>query len=170
MALDLLADERDPGLPDTDEVGPTRRFRWFVGLAVFAVFAAGLGYVTGNEVQANTQFDQTHHSLDTTRHHIAIVLGDLAVVRHGLRIIDGQITAGSVALAQDTSELKAVQTALVNAQANVSHQTVTIGNLQTCLGGVEQALNALAVADQNQAISALNSVTTSCASVVASGG
>jgi chromosome segregation ATPase len=170
MALDVLVADEHPGLPDL----PRRRFArgrgWVLGVVLFAVFAALLGYITGNEVQANIQFDQTHQSLDTTRHQIDAALASLATVRHEFTLVNGQVGAASAALAQDASELKQAQTALANAQANVVNQTSMISDLQTCLGGVEQALNALAVADQPRAINALTSVSSSCSGAVASNG
>jgi hypothetical protein len=63
-----------------------------------------------------------------------------------------------------------VQAALANAQSDVSHQTSTIADLHTCLRGVEQALNALAVSDQNRAVGALDAVATSCTNAAASSG
>jgi hypothetical protein len=135
-----------------------------------AVLAAAFGYLAGNEAQANTQFDQAHRSLTTTRGHIDTVLSELARVRRALAAVDDQVTADSTALARDTSQLQGVKKALAGAQVDVTHQTSTIGDLQTCLGGVEQALNALAVADQNQAIDALDAVSTSCAQAVAANG
>jgi hypothetical protein len=162
--------------PETRQPGPReiprrrRRRRWGVALVALAAFAGALGYVVGNEVQANTQFDQTHHSLDVTRRHIEATLADLATVRRELDVVKDQVGAASTALAQDTAQLQGVEKALAGAQANVIHQTSTISDLNVCLGGVEQALNALAVADQAHAINALNAVAASCASAVTSDG
>ncbi|HEY1831201.1 MAG TPA: hypothetical protein VGG38_13260 [Acidimicrobiales bacterium] len=133
-----------------------------------AMFAGALGYVVRNEVQANTEFDQAHHGLHITQSHIDVAVADLATVRRGLSVVKGQVGAASTTLAQDTAQLERVQSALASAQANVTHQTSTIGDLKVCLGGVEQALNALAVGDQTHAIDALNAVSASCASAVAS--
>jgi chromosome segregation ATPase len=137
---------------------------------VIAVLAAVLGFVTGNERQANTEFDQTHYTLNVTTHRIDTALADLRTVRNELDLVNGQVSADSTALAQDTAQLQGVQKALTSAQATVTHQTSTISDLQTCLGGVEQALDALAVGDQGHAIDALDAVSTSCANAVASDG
>ena len=162
--------------PETRPLGPReaprprRRRKWAVAVVAFAVFAGALAFVVGNEVQANTEFDQTHHSLDVTRSHLDATVADLATVRRELDVVKDQVGAASTALAQDTAQLQGVQKALAGAQANVTHQTSTISDLNICLGGVEQALNALAVADQAHAIDALNAVATSCANAVASDG
>jgi hypothetical protein len=170
MALGVLVAEEHPEVPDAPRRRRARRRGWIAGAVLFALFAAGLGYVTGNEVQANTQFDQTHQSLDATRNRTHAVLANLATVRRELDVVRGQVGDDSAALAQDISELKGAQTALANAQVDVVNQTSMISDLQTCLGGVEQALNALAVADLQGAIAALNSVSTSCSHAVASSG
>jgi chromosome segregation ATPase len=137
---------------------------------VLAVLAAGLGYVTGNERQANTEFDQTHYTLNVTTHRIDTALANLRTVRHELHTVNGQVSADSTALTKDTAQLQGVEKALNSAQATVIHQTLTISDLQTCLGGVEQALDALAVGDQGYAIDALDAVSTSCTNAVASNG
>jgi stage V sporulation protein SpoVS len=144
--------------------------RRVAGVVAFALFAGALGYLTGNEVQAGTQFDRTHAALDSTRHHVAVTLAALATVRTGLDVVDGQVNQGHVALARDTTQLQGVQTALAGARADVSHQTQGIAELQACLSGVEQALNALAVGDRVRAIDALDAVTASCSAAVATDG
>lgn len=150
---------------------PQRRLRrWVAIVGIFAVFAGSLGYVTGNEVQANTQFDQTHRLLDTTRLRIAGVVHDLAVVRHDLAVVDGQVAVDSTTLANDTTKLDGASTALASAQASVSHQTSSTVNIHTCLGGVQRALNALALGDPNRAVGALTAVAGSCQSAVSVSG
>jgi hypothetical protein len=144
------------------------RRRWIAVSMALVLLLGAVGYFTANEVQANTQFDQAHRSLDVTQHNLDSVLAELAAARRNLAVEKSGVVADSAALAKDTSELHGVQKALLNAQANVTHQGSTIGELSACLGGVEQALNALAVADQSGAIAALNSVSTSCSQAVAS--
>ena len=160
----------NPGDPVERLARPSRRWRWVAIVGVFALFAGTLGYVTGNEVQANTQFDQAHRSLDATRLQTAVVAQDLTAVRHDLDAVNGQVAVDSTTLANDTTKLDGAMTALANAQANVSQQTSATVNLHTCLGGVERALNALALGDPNRAVSALNAVASSCASAVSANG
>jgi hypothetical protein len=170
VATDALAIERDLTGPEASGPPPLRRRKWMIGAIAFAGFASTLGYVTGNEVQANTQFDRAHHSLEVTRHHIEIAVVHLATVRQNLNVVDRQVSVDMTALAQDTAQLRGVQGALANAQSDVAHQTSTINDLHACLGGVEQALNALAVDDQKSAVAALNAESTNCANAVATSG
>ena len=81
-----------------------------------------------------------------------------------------QVGNDTTALNQDAAQLLGAQTSLAAAQAHVTQQASLIGSLKTCLGGVEQALNALAVENQPQAIAALNSVSSQCTTAEASSG
>jgi hypothetical protein len=171
LALTRLDVERDSVIPDAPGSPPPRRSRrWIIGALLFALCAAAVGYLTGNEVQANTQFDRAQNSLNVTTHHLDTVLADLRTIRQELDVVNGQVSTDSTALTQDTMQLQGAQKVLANAQAAVANQTSTNGDLQACLGGVEQALNALAVGDQARAISALDATSTSCANAVAADG
>jgi hypothetical protein len=161
--------------PSSDVAGqcprPSRRRReWVVGAVALAVFATGLGYLVGNEVQANTQFDGAHRSLNLARQQMRVVLPVLNSVRRELGGLDGQVSQSTTALANDVAQLLGVQGTLAGEQSVVSRQGSSIGDLHSCLGGVEQALNALSVGDQGSAIDALDAVATSCQSAVASDG
>lgn len=152
---------------------PARRnrlWRWVAIAGILAFFAGILGYVTGNEVQANTQFDEAHRLLEATRLQIAVFESDLGVVRHDLDVVNGQVAVDSATLGNDSTKLDGARTALATAQANVSQQTSATVNLNTCLGGVERALNSLALGDPNQAASALTAVASSCTTAVSTGG
>ena len=171
MATDIAVVERTPGTPSTR--GQSRARRWVPLATVGLIVAACLGtaaWVGNNEVQVNTAFDRAHRSLDTTTHHRRMVLADLAGVRASLTAVDGQVGLDATTLSQDTTQLQGVETALANARTNVSSQTSVKSDLQLCLAGVEQALNALSVNDQPHAIAALDAVSTSCTVAVAANG
>ena len=131
---------------------------------------AVLVFVLGNERQANTQFEQAHDSLVQTRARIAAAEVQLTAVRQDLRFLKVQIDSPQSALSSDSALLQSVRTALVQAEKNASDKSSYIGNLKACQGGVQQALNALSVGDQNHAVSALNGVSTACRSAAAAGG
>jgi hypothetical protein len=168
MTTSVLADERR-FIPVPDR-RPSRKRSWIVAVASFALFAAALGYLVGNQVQVNTQFDQAHASLHLTRHQTTVVESDLAAVRRDLRILDAQVQTDTASLASDSTQLTSVQAALLQAQSTVSQQGSTITDLQSCLGGVEQSLNALSVGDQNKGLQALGAVSGVCQSVASASG
>lgn len=170
---DVRANGSAHTLPDGQMAGRAvraRRRRWLVAVAGVILVAATLTFLAGNESQANTQFDQAHQALEATRYRIDTVSQELATARHDLDITNGQVAVDSTTLTNDDSKLAGARTALANAQADVSRQTSAIASLHTCLGGVERALNALALSDQNQAVDALNAVSASCLNALSANG
>jgi hypothetical protein len=148
----------------------SRRTRWIVWIAAGALFAAALGYLIPDQVQARARYGQAHTALGVTRQRTHTVTTQLDEVRRDLRILETQVGSDSTALGQDRSQLLGAQTSLAAAQAHVTQQASLITSLQTCLVGVERALNELAVGKQSNAIAALNSVSASCTAAEASSG
>jgi hypothetical protein len=144
------------------------RTRLILVIVAGALFASTLGYLIDDQVSEQEHFDRARTSLVITRHRTANVAHDLAMLRHDVAVLMVQVGSATTTWGQDTTQLKAAQFALAVVQDDVSQQGSRIGALHTCLGGVQQALNALAVSNQATAISALNSVASSCAA--ASGG
>jgi hypothetical protein len=171
MVFSVLEPQRDRTRPVLTKPAATRR-AWIPGLALLVLIVllgGGLGYLVGNERQANAQTDQAHATWQTTRHHIAIVVNNLTVIVRELRTDNRTIQVVGPVLAQDAAQVKAVQAALAQAQASVLQQGTTIAGLRGCLVGVEQALNALSVGDLDQAVSQLSAVASPCQHVAADG-
>ena len=144
----------------------TRLRNWVVGLVAGVVFLAAVGWISVNEVRANTRFDRTHAALVTTRFHLSRVVAQLDAVRRALTVVDGQVAQDRQALGRDATQLTGIQTALSTSRTNLSRGNQTVTDLHTCLSGVEQAANALSVNDRARAIEALGSVTASCTAAV----
>ena len=143
-----------------------RRTRWLrLGLIFMAaaLFASTLGYLIDDQVAEHEHFDQVRAALSLTHHRSAEVTRDLTELHHDITLLTAQVAANSSTWNQDEGELKAASTALAITQADVSQQSSRITALHTCLGGVQQALNALAVNNQPSAVVALHSVSSSCA-------
>ena len=170
MAIDALTLESTREPPQVRLPPVTRHHRWVSAITLLALFAVASGYATGNEVQANTQFDQTHASLVITERRLRAVLTELSTVRHQLDAVTVEVFLTAQTLAQDSSALDSAKAALASAQVDLSHQTTTIADLTTCLDGVQQAVNALAVADVTPAITALNAVSANCSRIVTADG
>jgi hypothetical protein len=148
----------------------SRRTRWILWIAAGALFAAALGYLIPDHVQARDHYGQAHTALEVTRQQTHTATAQLDELRRDLNILKRQVGSDSTALSQDTSQLLGAKTSLAAAQAHVTQQASLITSLQTCLVGVERALNELAVGKQSNAIAALNSVSASCTAAEASSG
>jgi hypothetical protein len=141
----------------------TWRTRLILSLVAAALFASTLGYLIDDQISEHERFDRAHASLVITRHRTATLVRNLAVLRHEVSVLMTQIASGTTTWSQDTAQLKSAQSALAVVRADVAQQSTRIGALHTCLGGVQQALNALAINNQATAVSELNSVASSCA-------
>jgi hypothetical protein len=167
----LLAQPRSPALESLPPPPPAqRRRRWVAVVAGVALVAGCLGYLLTDAAQANDRYDRALRTLGTTRATTAVVAVDLAKARFDLRLVTQQVGNDTTALNQDTSQLQGAESALSAAQAHVSQQASLLTALHTCLGGVEQALNALAVGSQGKAAASLYSVSASCATAVNASG
>lgn len=147
-----------------------RRTRWLLGGGALLVVLTALGVLVADQVQERQSFDQAHTALGVTDGRTRTVSEQLRELSRDLRVLQTQVGSDTTALSQDSSALIGAQTSLSAAQAHVSQQASLITSLQSCLVGVEQALNQLAVGKQGAAISALNAVATSCTAAEASSG
>jgi chromosome segregation ATPase len=123
-----------------------------------------------DQVRAQRRYDTARTALGTTRQRTATVSAQLHELQRDLDVLKTQVGNDTTALNQDTSQLLGAQTSLSAAQAHVSQQASLITSLQTCLAGVEKALNQLATGRQSGAIAALQGVSSSCAQAEASSG
>jgi chromosome segregation ATPase len=132
--------------------------------------AAALGALVVDQVAHRHQHDTTASSLETTRQQIAGTAARLSSLQRDLLTLGNQIGSDTTALEQDQSQLKGAQSALDAAQSDVTQQASLITSLQTCLGGVEEALNALAVNNRMGAFTQLEAVSSSCSAAAAASG
>jgi hypothetical protein len=148
----------------------SRLTRWILSIAASGLLTAALAYLIHDQVQARDQYMQAQAALGVTRQRTHTVAAQLNEVRRDLNILETQVGSDSTALSQDSSQLLGARTSLAAAKAHVTQQALLISSLRTCLTGVEQALNELAVGKQSDAIAALNSVSAGCSVAEASSG
>lgn len=141
-----------------------------MSIAAGVLFAAALGYLIPDQLQARDQYAQARTALGVTEQQTHTVSAERDEIRRDLSILETQVGSETTALSQDTAQLLGVRTSLAAAQSHVNQQASLISSLHTCLGGVERALNALAVKNQPDAIAALNAVSASCTAAEASSG
>lgn len=169
---DLLEIDRRPAPSDPWEPLPRRprRPRWLLWIAAGVLLAASVGYLIRDQVQTRDSYDQAHTALGITVQRTRTTSMQLDEVHRELEILKTQVGSDSTALSQDASHLLGAQTALDSAKAHVTQQALLISSLKTCLAGVEQAMNELAIENQPGAIVALNSVSPSCSDAEAFSG
>jgi gas vesicle protein len=141
-----------------------------IGVLVGCIVGAVLGPLIADQIEQRDRAEQSQASLRTTRDYVATVSADLTALRHDVAVLETQVGSDTTALTQDASQLQGAQSALASAQTHVTQQATLITTLQSCLGGVEQALNALSVGNKNRAIELLDSVSSSCTSAAAASG
>jgi hypothetical protein len=162
MAVDLLEDEDGPAAAAAPPRRPVHVRRWVAAALALVLVAGTVALLAADEVRADTRFDRSHSALGLTRRHTAVVRMQLAAVRGELHAVDGQVAQDRVALARDAAQLRQVQQTLSDARTHAALQAQDADALRTCLSGVEQALNALAVNDRTHALAALTAVAGGC--------
>ncbi len=160
----------DGGTPISPSSPPHRRRRRLSGAVAALILIAGSVAVVKNEVQTNGRFARYQASLSVTKQTLRLTRTDLASLQRELSALDSGLSQSKSALATDVDQLQTVAAALQKSEQVVSQQGSSIVALQSCLGGVEQALNALSVGDHGSAIRALDDVSANCHSAAATDG
>jgi hypothetical protein len=147
------------GFPDQPVGGGTGRWRLVLtyGL-IMVVLAVALSVAFG----ARGRLHGTDTQLVATRARLAGTVARAHRAEVALGVVSAQSITAAHTLAIETSQLAAVQAQLATTEANVSADGVSIINLDTCLSGVEQALNEISIDDQRGAASTLDGVAPSC--------
>jgi hypothetical protein len=150
------------GAPDRDP----RRWRLRV---VYLVAAIVVVATTAVAVASHNQLGRTESDLARTRATLHHTLGRLTVARRHLAATTAASTTAEKTLDAESAALAADQKALANAQANIYSNGVSIGNLDTCLSGVQKALNLISLGNQSGGAASLSDVSASCQSADPSG-
>ncbi|HEY5097306.1 MAG TPA: hypothetical protein VII46_04625, partial [Acidimicrobiales bacterium] len=116
---------------------------------ILVVLAVALSVAFG----ARSRLHGTDTQLVATRSRLAGTVARAHRAEAALGVVSAQSAAAGRTLAVETSQLASVQAQLATTEANVSADGVSITNLDTCLSGVEQALNQISIGDQGGAAS-----------------
>jgi hypothetical protein len=143
---------------------PSRRL-----LIIVAVGLALLTAATVVAVNSRAHLDRTRSSLDATRAELHHTLAQVAGARNVLAAADAHSEAAAHTLAGLSAQLSTDQAHLAQAQINQYSKGVSISELDTCLAGVEQALNQIALGNQSGAATTLDGVAANCRSAEPSG-
>ena len=151
-----------------DVQAPTTRRRRLVALWVaIALCVVAISGVLFDRTATAGHQRATAAELSTVERHVASATTQLALISLSLAQSKAAVGSDTSTLAQDANALQGAQRTLAGAQATVTQLSSLIGALHSCLGGVERALNALAVDSVGTAVSALNSVSSSCSAAAA---
>jgi hypothetical protein len=105
---------------------------------------------------------RTDTQLTAVRARLHRTVGRARVAQAALETVTGQAVSAARVLATETQQLASVQSQLASTEANVFANGVSINDLDSCLAGVEQALNQISLGDQHGAAATLNGVAASC--------
>jgi type II secretory pathway component PulM len=161
----LSSDEAEPtpALPAALRRRRRRRLLAYVVVSILLVTAVVVG------VQANRQLTRTDASLASIRGQLRQTTAQVATARSQLATAVAHSEADEGTLRTETAQLAADQGQLAKVQDDVQAKGVSIGQLDLCLSGVEQALNQIAVGDQPGAAATLNGVSANCQGAEPSG-
>ncbi|HVA04706.1 MAG TPA: family 43 glycosylhydrolase [Acidimicrobiales bacterium] len=135
------------------------------GIAALALLTTGLL----SDLHVRSELRQARSSLKATRSRLGITLKRLSSAEASLTSTTGERDTLQLALNNTSRELSAAeaslastQGSLANANTGLAFQGIDITTLNTCLAGVEQALNQIAVGDQNGAVTSISAASSSC--------
>lgn len=123
-----------------------------------ALLVAGLTVA----VDTHAQLRRTDADLTAVRASLRGTLERAHRAEATLSTVTTQSAAAAGTLATETSQLGAAQDQLASTAADVFANGVSINNLDTCLAGVEQALNQISLDDQSGAATTLDAVAAAC--------
>jgi uncharacterized protein HemX len=156
-----VADHARPALAGVGRgKDPTRWRLRLVYLGVALLLAAG----TVVAVASHNQLQRTETHLAGTQTTLHRTLSQLVAARKLLATTTGQSAAAKTTLDAESADLAADQKQLATAQGNVYSNGISIGNLDTCLSGVQKALNLISLGNQAGGAAALSAVSSSCQS------
>jgi septal ring factor EnvC (AmiA/AmiB activator) len=130
-----------------------------IGLTAVVLIVTFLGI---SSLQARSQFRQTSARLAHTRATLRQTVSELQRARVSLAKTTAQGHATQETLARVNSQLSAARAQLSTDQRSLYIQGVSISAVDSCLAGVESALNEIALNDSSGAAASLNQVASSC--------
>jgi len=113
-------------------------------------------------IGAHGRLRATNDELSAVRVRLHQTIGRAHRAERSLTTVTAQSDAAGATLATETSELAAAQAQLASTEVDVFTNGVSINQLDTCLAGVERALNQISLHDQEGAAASLDAVATAC--------
>ena len=159
----------DDGPPATDVETMPRTGAPAAGLTgrshrglVWTLVAAAAVVVALATVVVHVRLANTRTSLTAAHVELRRTIEHLDATRRSLSVVEDQSSTAGQALAAAAIRLSNDQAALARADASVFVNGIDIADLNSCLSGVERALNQLGVGDSGGAVTTLGSVSVPC--------
>ena len=147
-----------------------RVVRHRVRVAAATAVLALVVFLVVSGTQAHQQLGRSSRDFAAARAQERLTLAGLARTEARLAAVLGQSVSTERNLGSVTGQLADERNQLVQQQKNLFVQGVSISALDACLGGVEAALNQVALNDQQGAATTLQGVSSSCQTAGASVG
>jgi len=128
----------------------------------YVVVLVALAVAVAVGATSRAQLHRTDTQLTAVRARLHQTVGRARAADTALHAVSAQANGAARLLVTETDQLASVQSQLASTEANVFANGVSINNLDTCLSGVEQALNEISLGDQHDAATTLNGVAASC--------
>jgi len=143
----------------------SRRWRPAIAaLLAVTVLAAGSLLVL-SDVRARAEIRTTEVSMTSAAGRLSAIEGNLARVEERLTGARARRAAAVRSFDRAQATLSATQASLARAQAGVRSEGVDLGVLDTCVGGVEEALNQIAVGQTSGGLASLRAASSSCSAL-----
>jgi hypothetical protein len=116
-------------------------------------------------VQARTRARNEEAALATANAHLASLRHDVALTRLATAVTTGKRNSLQASIATTLSQLVATNSLLATTNVHASLQGASIDTLQTCLGGVQNALGQISANDNNKAAEDISAVSGPCSAL-----
>ena len=129
---------------------------------VAVVVVAAVSALALTDLHTRSDVRRTDAQLARLEHRTHVVLEHLAATRLALAVQRTQQTVVRADLAQVDVELNSTDARLSSTNYILGQESAYVDELNTCLTGVEEALNSLSVGDTADAVTSLNGVHAEC--------
>ncbi|MGO8826840.1 MAG: glycoside hydrolase family 43 protein [Acidimicrobiales bacterium] len=140
------------------------RRKWAVAVTI-VLGAALLVAAVWTDVQERTRARHEEAALAAAGAHLASLRHDVAVTRFATAVTTGKRNALQASIAVTLSQLASTNEVLAATNVHAFLQGASIDTLQTCLGGVQNALGQISAHDTTQAAKDISSVSGPCSAL-----
>jgi hypothetical protein len=117
------------------------------------------------DVQARTRARNEEEALAAANAHLASLRHDVALTRFATAVTTGKRNSLQASIATTLSQLAATNSSLATTNVHAFLQGASIDTLQTCLGGVQDALGQISANDNNKAAKDISAVSGPCSAL-----